>query len=201
THYPYSSKRPPDSANMARQLLDRLSQNKPSVADYTRQFLCLLRLIPTMDADTALYMYLSGLEEDTRKEVRLRQPTTLDVAITMATISHSILNPNKPQPTVGPPTTNPMAMDIDNMRIQINALQQQLHNRGSGYSPESRSLPRLNDSERTRLFQRGACFRCRRDDHQACNCPSRNGRSFNNMSSNGGFTPDFMSRNVSGSQD
>ncbi|KAF9079452.1 hypothetical protein BGX27_006431, partial [Mortierella sp. AM989] len=59
---------PLDSANMARQLLDRLTQNKSSVADYTRQFRRLLRLIPTMDADTALYIFLSGLEEDTRKE-------------------------------------------------------------------------------------------------------------------------------------
>ncbi|KAF9090319.1 hypothetical protein BGX27_002290 [Mortierella sp. AM989] len=88
----------PDSANMARRALDQLSQNKSSVAAYTEQFRRLLRLIPNMDEDTALYSYLNGLEPETRQQVRLTLPANLDTAIDKATILHSILHPTKPQP-------------------------------------------------------------------------------------------------------
>ncbi|KAF9342735.1 hypothetical protein BGX26_006963 [Mortierella sp. AD094] len=89
----------------------------------------------------------------------------------MATIVHSILNPTKPQPSATvPQAPNPMTMDIDNLRIQINALQQQLRNRGSGHGSGFRTLPRPTDAQRARLRQRGACFRCRRDGHHVRDC-------------------------------
>jgi len=196
---------PPDSANMARRALDKLSQNKLSVASYTEQFRRLLRLIPGMDPATALYVYLDGLEENTRREVRLRQPTTLDMAITQATIVHSILNPTKPVFDVAPQTSipNPMAMEVDNLRVQLNALRQRLDNNNShgyGQGHGSRPLNRLSDNERQRLYQRGACFRCRKDGHQARNCPSRNGRSFNHVSFNEGNNLNPESGNAPGSQ-
>ena len=77
---------------------------------------------------------------------------------------------------------DPMAMEIDNLRIQLNVLRRQFNNLGS-FRPRSsnQSLSRLDDAERSRLYQRGACFRCRQDGHQARDCPNRS-RSFNSMS-------------------
>jgi hypothetical protein len=63
-----------------------------------------------------------------------------------------------------------MAMELDNLRLELNALRQQL---------QQSSIPKLSSQERDRLRQRGACFKCRRDGHIARNCP---GRSFNNLS-------------------
>ncbi|KAF9201865.1 hypothetical protein BGZ49_007932 [Haplosporangium sp. Z 27] len=63
---------PHESANVVRRVLDQLTQHKPSVSSYIEQFHRLLRLIPAMDSATAVYAYLDGLEDDTRREVRLR---------------------------------------------------------------------------------------------------------------------------------
>ncbi|KAF9402243.1 hypothetical protein BGZ76_007360, partial [Entomortierella beljakovae] len=71
------------------------------------------------------------------------------------------------------PLVDPMAMEIDNLRLELNALRQQMKPTGSRSS--LRSIPRLSEEERQRLYQRGACFRCRQDGHQARACPNRNG--------------------------
>ncbi|KAG0292103.1 hypothetical protein BGZ98_002726, partial [Dissophora globulifera] len=132
-----------------------------------------------MDADDALYVYLMGLESDTSKQVRLRRPTSISVAITETTIVHSILFPGgfpKDQPsarTAPQASVDPMAMELDNMRLEINALRSAL--RGSG---NTSSLTPLTAAERQRLRLRGGCFKCRRDGHMARECPNR---SLNNL--------------------
>ena len=183
---------PPDSANKAREALQRLKQGRRSVAVYTAEFLRFVRLIPTMDKGDALYQYLIGLEPTTSTQVRLRQPTNLDAAVTEATIVHSILFPNG-LPQVGPnpapqAPSDPMAMEIDNLRLEINALRRQL--RSSPPSKASPPLPKLSHQERERLMRRGGCFRCRGDGHKASECP---GRSLNNLS-----VPDDFSDSESG---
>ena len=66
---------PPDAANRARELLKSLlKQGSQSVAAYTNEFRRHLRLIPKIDKDDALFEYLRGLEKETSKQVRLRQP-------------------------------------------------------------------------------------------------------------------------------
>lgn len=158
---------PPDAANRARELLKALKQGRQSVAAYTNEFRRHLRLIPKMDKDDALFEYLRGLEKETSKQVRLRQPANLDAAITEATIIHTILFPDGiPQILASPKTTpEPMAMELDNLRLELNALRQQVR---QSYS----SIPKLSNQERDRLRLRGACFKCRKDGHMARECPA-----------------------------
>jgi hypothetical protein len=164
---------PPNSVAAARQELDKLKQNQLSVKDYTHRFRRLLRLIPNIDSDTALFMYMKGLEPETSKEVRLRQPTTMAQAVHQASIVHGILHPVAP--TVFPtqaqaqPTTEPM--DIDAMRTL-------LANFTNHFNSHQR-LGRLTDAERERLRKAGACFRCRKPGHRAVEC--RTGRAMNNL--------------------
>ncbi|KAF9406927.1 hypothetical protein BGZ76_006234, partial [Entomortierella beljakovae] len=76
---------------------------------------------------------------------------------------------------------DPMAMEIDSLCVQLNAIQRQMRYQNTYKTcfPNNYS-PHLDDSERTRLYQRGACFHCRHDGHQARDCPNR-GHSFNNL--------------------
>ncbi|KAG0291119.1 hypothetical protein BGZ98_003139, partial [Dissophora globulifera] len=85
---------PSDPVNKARESLKKLKQGRASVAAYTVDFRHYLRLIPNIIRNDALYVYLMGLEPDTSKQLRLRQPTSIDVAITEATIVYSILFPD-----------------------------------------------------------------------------------------------------------
>lgn len=51
---------------------------------------------------------------------------------------------------------NPMAMAIDALRLQINALQQQQYRRNNIRPNGFRTLNRLSHNERQRLYERGA---------------------------------------------
>lgn len=86
---------------------------------------------------------------------------------------------------LAPPRHNPMAMDIDNIQVVVNAIMQaqQQH----GYRPHNQQrprpsnnrynnsnnrnnwapTPRLTSAERQRLIETGGCFRCRKSGHQA----------------------------------
>ncbi|KAG0288172.1 hypothetical protein BGZ98_004366, partial [Dissophora globulifera] len=144
---------PPDSVNKARKSLKKLKQGRTSVAAYTAEFWCYLRLIPNMDKDDALYVYLMGLEPDTSKQVRLWQPTSIDVAIMEATIMYSILFPNgflqaqAPAHISSQVPVDPMAMEIDNLCLKINALHNAIRGTGNNTGYRAPSLmPTDSDS-------------------------------------------------------
>lgn len=163
---------PPDSVNKARESLRKLKQGRNSVATYTAEFRRFLRLIPNMDKDDALYVYLMGLELETSKQVRLRQPISLVAAITEATIVYSILFPDGPPPALSqarmtPPPVDSMAMELDNLRLELNALRSAVNYRGTG------ALAPLTQVERQRLSETGGCFKCRQKGHMARECPVR----------------------------
>lgn len=167
---------PPDAVAAARTELDKLKQKQLSVSDYTHKFRQLLRLIPNMDTDTALFTYMKGLEAETSKEVRLRQPTTMAQAVHQASIVHSILHPLGPMTTAHPVSTASAgaSMDVD----AISVLLANLNNRSNppyrnqrGSTPHAHhQLRKLTDAERNKLRREGACFRCRRKGHMANNC-------------------------------
>ncbi|KAF9176174.1 hypothetical protein BGZ51_001468, partial [Haplosporangium sp. Z 767] len=119
-----------------------------------------------------------GLERDTGKEVRLRQPDTLNNAITQATLIHSILFPDGP--AVHAPKDGPAPMDLDNMdvRVAINALASQVNfmQRNGGYQGNNKGNngdsrpPKLTPEERAYLMANNGCFRCRKIGHMAKQC-------------------------------
>jgi hypothetical protein len=170
---------PPDTTSAARQELNKLRQGRLSVADYTTKFRRLARLIPSMDRETTLFIYTHGLETTTSREVRLRQPGTLDEAIKLATIMHGILHPVAPTSISAPSTsatqqsaTEPM--DLDSLRILLANVMNT-----TNINAMRRPLPKLTHAERERLKRIGACFRCRRTGHRFSEC--RSGQAMNNI--------------------
>jgi hypothetical protein len=160
---------PPNAVAAAREALESLKQGRRSVALYTHEFRRLLRRVPTLDKGTALHWFVKGLESDTSKEVKLRQCTSLEQAISTATLIHSILFPNGP--TVAPKQT-PTDMDIDTLHVAINNLTAQVNYLSQGPS-RNNSAPRpakLTPAEKAHLIANGGCFRCRKIGHMASNC-------------------------------
>ncbi|KAF9429198.1 hypothetical protein BGZ76_001680 [Entomortierella beljakovae] len=70
-----------------------LKQGNTSIEEYTMKFRQLLYLIPQTDKETALYRYLEGLDPNTKLQVQLQLPDTLQNAISKAAIIHNILYP------------------------------------------------------------------------------------------------------------
>ncbi|KAG0249014.1 hypothetical protein BGZ95_007732, partial [Linnemannia exigua] len=134
-----------------------------------------------------------GLESDTSKEVKLRQPSTLEIAINQATLIHSILFPNGPIVSSSTTTSSkhdPHAMDIDNLHIAINNLTNEVNYlaRGSNRGNNNTSRPpKLTAEEKAHLVANRGCFRCRKIGHMASQCrtfpsqPQQHSRQFNNI--------------------
>lgn len=180
---------PPNAVSAAREALETLRQGKRTVAAYTHEFRSLRRRVPSLDDDTALHWYMKGLERETGKEVRLRQPDTLDQAISQATMVHSILFPDGP--TVRTNKDDHSAMDLDNMdiRVAINAIAAQVNSmqrnggyqannmqRNGGYHGNNKNFAgiphpsKLTPEERAYLIANNGCFRCRKIGHLSPQC-------------------------------
>ncbi|KAG0205410.1 hypothetical protein BGX28_002981 [Mortierella sp. GBA30] len=166
---------PPNAVAAARYELERLKQKLLSVKEYSSRFRRLLRLIPDMDAGTALHIYMNGLEPDTGKEVRLRQPENLAQAVHQAATIHAILYPNGPTKTSTPALAT--AMDLDAVSVLVAHLTNLVNTNTNPVTNQSttvanfrRPLGKLTSVERERLRKIGACFRCRRKGHLATDC-------------------------------
>jgi hypothetical protein len=181
---------PPNAVAAAREALESLKQGKRSVALYTHEFRRLLRRVPTLDTGTALHWFVKGLESDTSKEVKLRQCTSLEQAISTATLIHSILFPHGP--TVTPtPKQSSSDMDVDNLHIAINNLTAQVNYLSQGSNRNNAPRPaKLTPAEKAHLIANKGCFRCRKIGHMASNCRTfpnqqqqQRPRQFNNLES------------------
>ncbi|KAG0360487.1 hypothetical protein BGX24_005550, partial [Mortierella sp. AD032] len=120
-------------------------------------------------------------------------PPTLEIAISQATLIHSILFPNGPNTSSPTPTISkhdPNAMDIDNLHIAINNLTNQVNylSRGSnGGNNNTLRPPKLTADEKAHLVANKGCFRCRKIGHMASQCrtfpsqPQQHSRQFHNI--------------------
>lgn len=135
-----------------------------------------------MDAQTALYIYTIGLEPETSKEVRLRQPKTMEQAVHQAAIVHAILHPNGPTTTSAPApatTSTTSAMEVDTLTTVLHHIERltQVLSQNPTHVANMRNnrnnrrpLPKLTPQEKARLIKIGACFRCRRRGHIVADC-------------------------------
>ncbi|KAF9945320.1 hypothetical protein BGZ72_001473 [Mortierella alpina] len=125
-----------------------------------------------MDAQTALYIYTTGLEPETSKEVRLRQPETMEQAVHQAAIVHAILHPHGPTTTTTPtPTTTTTwsDMEVDIIATVLNHLERLVQTLGQQTHVANirRPLPKLTPQEKARLMKIGGRYKCRRRGHMA----------------------------------
>lgn len=157
--------RPVNTAKTARDRLVNLRQTR-SVQDYAYHFRSIIIDIPGMTEDEKIDRFVRGLKDRIRQEVDLREPGTLDKAISLADRYDAMLfraskndrefRPARsyaPKATAAAPAApaDPDAMDIDSLQ-------------------QTRRAP-LTDDERDRLRRTGRCFHCRQHGHIKANCP------------------------------
>lgn len=101
------------------------------------------------------------------------------------------------------PYRDPMAMEIDNLVIAVNALTRRMDsNNGNNRNNYRRQpnygnrLPPLTQQERERLRAQGGCFKCRQLGHIAREC----GSGVNNFQVNEGYVPNHVSGKASSGQ-
>ncbi|KAF9398337.1 hypothetical protein BGZ94_006035, partial [Podila epigama] len=157
---------PPNAVSAACEQLESMKQGTQTVAAYTLAFRRQRRLVATLDDDTALYWYIKGLESETSKQVRLAQVTTLDEAVSKATLLHSILYPDGPvrhSTSTRPPISDQATpMDLDNLHVAINNLSTQVmhlqqshnrrsfnHNRNNNYDNNNQGTIRSDNNRRS----------------------------------------------------
>jgi hypothetical protein len=182
---------PPNAVSAAREAMESLKQGKRTVALYTHEFRRLQRRVPTLDKETALHWYVKGLETNTSKEVKLRQPDSLDQAINQASLIHSILFPEYPIMSSIASKAESTPMDIDNLYVAINNLTTQVNylSRNNGFNNNSNNTPRppkLTPEDKAYLIAKKGCFRCRKIGHMANQCRTfpnqqQQSRQFNNI--------------------
>lgn len=162
------------TVNATRHARDKLASLRQtgSVHEYVRQFQELVMQIPGIDHAEQLDRFVRGLKTQTRREVIMREPLTLDEAVRMADRYDSLISgmgfsglgdrfsgsrsgqfrgPNPrfaADPVLPDPAPTPMEIDALNRRKP------------------------LTQTERERLRKLGGCFRCRQLGHIAPNCPN-----------------------------
>lgn len=162
------------AVNATRHARDKLAclVQKGSVHEYVRQFQELVMQIPGIDHAEQLDRFVRGLKTQTRREVIMREPLTLDEAIRMADRYDSLISgmgfagpgnrfagsrPGQFQSSNPRFSVNPVLPDPAPTPMEIDAL--------------NRRKP-LTQAERDRLRKLGGCFRCRQLGHIAPNCPN-----------------------------
>ncbi|KAF9112092.1 hypothetical protein BGW39_004176, partial [Mortierella sp. 14UC] len=160
---------PPNAVAAAREGLESLRQGKRTVAAYTHDFRRLHRRVTGLDTGTALHWFMKGLERDTSKEVRLRQPQSLDEAISVATMIHALLYPEGPTNASVSPST-PAPMDIDTLLVTLHNLQTQVNSFQKQNGSATSYPPKITQKEKEFLKAKGGCFKCRKLGHMSKQC-------------------------------
>ncbi|KAF9989019.1 hypothetical protein BGZ79_005055 [Entomortierella chlamydospora] len=163
---------------------------------------------------TARAAFLEGCPQDLRETLlgleiihgSTKFHDLLSAAEQLDRIHHYTLNSTTKTHTTLPPHTapqqnDPMAMEIDNLKLQLNAIMVAINNQSqphfrprpyyrpppqhsNQYRNPGDKLQHLNQNDRNRLMATGGCFRCRQPGHFARNCP-RGYVAYNNIGTQG----------------
>ncbi|KAG0195136.1 hypothetical protein BGX28_002159, partial [Mortierella sp. GBA30] len=149
--------------------LQNIRQGKRPVALYAHEFRGLLRLVPSLDSETALEWFLDGLHPVYNKQAKRTPQSTLP---------------------------DPNAMDMDTLQVtahnhqEVNALRYNSGYNNNGNTSNAKGnrprLPKLTDADRAYLIANDGCFKCRKLGHMTSKCRTfpnqpQQGRQFNNM--------------------
>jgi hypothetical protein len=167
--------------NHRRQLRDDWAYTRQTgtVKEYYSHLAQLAMQIGTINEVEFLDKFVRGLKAKTKMEVIFRNPKTLDEALELADNYDSAMfrkafnnfQPNFDSSWQGDTRGEPMHLDTlrststdTRSAIQIDS-----------FKTKSRepTLQKLSESERTRLRDIGACFKCRKQGHMARECTSK----------------------------
>jgi hypothetical protein len=146
--------KPINSVKAARDKLANHRQTR-SVQEYTYRFRQIILEIPSMSEDEKLDRFTRGLKPQTRNEVELREPSSLDELVRIAERFDSIsFQTNQREPerryVPRPAFVRNDPMEIDNIQYK-----------------------KLSDHEKETLRKNGDCFYCRKHGHRAIDCPEK----------------------------
>lgn len=161
---------PVNSVKVAADKLERLKQTG-SVANFVKEFRTLALLIPDLSPAEKLRRFLAGLKPRVRMEVDLRNPSTLEEAVTLAERIDDLTFQASKRLTSSRHDSSfhsssaqdrPAPMDLSAMRVS---------------NAPSRPFKKLSPEEREQLRRDGKCFYCREVGHISIKCPRKNQRS------------------------
>jgi hypothetical protein len=154
---------PVNAVKVASDKLERLKQTG-SVANFVKEFRTLALQIPDLSAAEKLRRFLSGLKSRVRMEVDLRNPATVEEAVTLAeriddlTYQASRRSPGSSSFSVAAQDSRP-PMDLSSMSLNN--------------TRRPNKFSKLTPEEREKLRRENRCFYCREVGHSAVKCPRK----------------------------
>lgn len=172
---------PIDKVEEAKEELLRLEQ-KGTLRDFTERFLHLATIVPDMRDEDLLTIFKAGLKGKVRLEVRMKKPTNLADALSLAELYDSGLRVASSRVAFQPGTE-----DVGDP-MEINAMSQPPpRDVKGGWKRPTQGFQRnggtpsryqgggktLSPAERDRRVKENLCFTCGSPDHQSRHCGSK----------------------------
>lgn len=137
--------------------------------------------------DAVRTAFLAGVPANLRQSLELKIVSNVsypllnlfhDADVFGRILATTVNNVATPTPLIASSSSDPNAMEIDNLRLEINSLRRQIQrqgNRNNTNQGNSNGAPgRLTDREREQLRRTDGCYRCRKPGHYSQECTAFN---------------------------